>query len=71
LPAVLPATVVITPQDSMLPGVVFASGDEVEVSAKISSDGSATPKTGEPVGRLAYTVGRELTRSLVIDGLTP
>jgi cytochrome c-type biogenesis protein CcmH len=71
LPAVLPATVVITPQDSMLPGVVFASGDEVEVSAKISSDGSATPKTGEPVGRLTYTVGRDLTRSLVIDGLTP
>jgi hypothetical protein len=55
----------------MLPGVVFASGDEVEVSAKISSDGSATPKTGEPVGRLTYTVGRDLTRSLVIDGLTP
>ncbi len=71
LPAVLPATVLITPQDSMLPGVVFASGDEVEVSAKISADGSATPKTGEPIGRLTYTVGRDLTRPLVIDGLTP
>jgi hypothetical protein len=55
----------------MLPGVEFASGDEVEVSAKISADGSATPKTGEPIGRLTYTVGRDLTRPLVIDGLTP
>jgi cytochrome c-type biogenesis protein CcmH len=71
LPAVLPATVLITPQDSMLPGVVFSSGDEVEVSAKISADGSATPKSGEPVGRLTYTVGRDVTRPLVIDGLTP
>ena len=71
LPAVLPATVLITPQDSMLPGVVFGLGDEVEVSAKISADGSATPKTGEPIGRLTYTVGRDLTRPLVIDGLTP
>jgi cytochrome c-type biogenesis protein CcmH len=71
LAAALPATVVLTPEDSMLPGVVFNAGDTVEVSAKISPDGSATPKSGDPIGKIRYTVGRDGTLPLVIDGLSP
>jgi hypothetical protein len=69
--AALPATVVLTPEDSMLPGVAFNAGDTVEVSAKISSDGSATPKSGDPVGTIRYTVGRDGALPLVIDGRSP
>lgn len=71
LPAVLPASVTLTAADSMMPGVAFAVGDEVEVSAKISADGSATPKAGEPIGRTRHTVGGDGTVTLVIDGLSP
>lgn len=71
LPATLPATVTLTSADSMVPGLAFADGDAVEVSAKISADGSATPKSGDAIGRIAYTVGTDRTRPLVIDGLTP
>lgn len=71
LPSALPATVTLTPADSMVPGLAFADGDAVEVSAKISADGSATPKSGDAIGRISYTVGKDRTRPLVIDGLTP
>ena len=71
LPASLPAEVTLTAADSMVPGLSFGRGDTVEVSAKISADGSATPKPGDPIGRIRYTVGQDASRPLVIDGLTP
>lgn len=71
LPAQLPQTVVLTSADSMVPGLTFSSGESVEVSAKLSADGSATPRRGDPIGRLTYTVGRDAERTLVIDGLSP
>lgn len=71
LPASLPTEVTLTAADSMVPGLAFAGGDAVEVSAKISADGSATPKSGDAIGRIRYTVGQDATRPLVIDGLTP
>lgn len=71
LPARLPATVTLTPDDSMVPGLAFAAGDAVEVSAKLSADGSATPKSGDAIGRIAYAVGRDGELPLVIDGVTP
>lgn len=71
LPASLPATVTLTAADSMVPGLAFADGEAVEVSAKISADGSATPKAGDPIGSISHTVGKGGTLALVIDGLTP
>jgi cytochrome c-type biogenesis protein CcmH len=68
---VLPATIELTPADSMVPGLSFSVGDEVEVSAKISADGSATPKTGEPIGRTAYRVGESGIQTILINQLTP
>jgi cytochrome c-type biogenesis protein CcmH len=71
LPAILPATVTLTPEDSMVPGLAFAAGDTVEVSAKVSADGSATPKPGDAIGRITYTAGRDGSLPLVIDGVSP
>ncbi|MFM7627307.1 MAG: tetratricopeptide repeat protein, partial [Gammaproteobacteria bacterium] len=71
LPAVLPTSVTLTAADSMVPGLSFAEGDAVEVSAKVSADGSATPKAGDPIGSVRHTVGKGGTLALVIDGLTP
>lgn len=70
LAASLPVTVELTPADSMVPGLSFALDDTVEVSAKISLDGSATPKSGEPVGSTQYVVGRDSRKSIVIDGFS-
>ena len=71
LPAALPVTVELGPEDSMVPGLAISAGDGVEVSAKISADGSATPRSGDVVGRVAYTVGKDGLKPLLIDGLTP
>ena len=71
LPATLPVTVELGPEDSMVPGLGISSGDSVEVSAKISADGSATPRSGDVVGRVAYTVGKDGLKPLLIDDVTP
>lgn len=71
LPAQFPVSIELTPADSMVPGVSFAPNDTVEVSAKVSSDGSATPRSGDPFGSTRYIVGRDFKKAVVIDGLTP
>ena len=70
LAARLPTDVELTPADAMMPGRSFATGDRVEVSAKISRTGSATPSSGDLVGRVALTVGRG-TADILIDSRTP
>ena len=71
LPATLPVSVELTSADSMVPGLSFAPNDTVEVSAKVSADGSATPKSGDLIGRVRYIVGRDFKKSIIIDGRTP
>lgn len=71
LPAQFPVSVELTAADSMVPGLTFAPNDTVEVSAKVSADGSATPKSGDLIGSVRYIVGRDFKKSIVIDGLTP
>ena len=70
LVARLPTDVELTPADAMMPGRSFATGDRVEVSAKISRTGSATPSSGDLVGHVALTVGRG-TADILIDSRTP
>lgn len=70
LAARLPVDVQLTPADAMMPGRSFANGDSVEVSAKISRTGSATPASGDLVGRVALTVGRG-SAEILIDSRTP
>lgn len=66
----LPVTLELTARDSMVPGLEIQAGQAVEVSAKWSKDGVATPRAGDPIGSIAYTVGRDGLKSLVIDELS-
>lgn len=70
LPARLPVEVALTPADAMMAGRSFANGDTVEVSAKISRSGSATPASGDLVGRTTIVVGRAAA-NIVIDTRSP
>lgn len=66
----LPTTIELTAKDSMVPGLEIRSGQAVEVSAKWSKDGVATPRSGDPIGSIAYTVGSDGRKSLVINELS-
>lgn len=66
----LPVTLELTARDSMVPGLAIQAGQSVEVSAKWSKDGVATPRAGDPIGNIAYQVGRDGLKRLVIDELS-
>lgn len=66
----LPVTLELTPRDSMVPGREIKAGQAVEVSAKWSKDGVATPRAGDPIGSVAYQVGQDGLKRLVIDELS-
>jgi cytochrome c-type biogenesis protein CcmH len=66
----LPVTLELTARDSMVPGLEIQAGQAVEVSAKWSKDGVATPRVGDPIGSIPYKVGQDGLKSLVIDELS-
>jgi len=66
----LPVTLELTARDSMVPGLEIQAGQSVEVSAKWSKDGVATPRAGDPIGSIPYKVGQDGLKSLVIDELS-
>lgn len=66
----LPVTLELTARDSMVPGLEIQAGQAVEVSAKWSKDGVATPRAGDPIGSIPYKVGQDGLKSLVIDELS-
>jgi cytochrome c-type biogenesis protein CcmH len=66
-----PQTVELTNADSMIAGRSFAPDQQVEVVARIARSGSALGGTGDPVGQVAYHVGRDGLVDIVIDRLTP
>jgi cytochrome c-type biogenesis protein CcmH len=66
-----PQSVALHPSDSMVPGRAFASGQSVQVVARIARSGSPVGASGDPFGEVTYHVGRDGLVSLVIDQLTP
>jgi cytochrome c-type biogenesis protein CcmH len=66
-----PQRVALTPLDSMVPGRVFTTGQNVEVVARIARSGSPVGASGDPFGKIVYHVGTDGLVSLVIDRLTP
>ncbi|HXY75540.1 MAG TPA: hypothetical protein VEH54_01410 [Steroidobacteraceae bacterium] len=66
-----PQTVSLTPADSMVPGRSFASGQSVQVVARIAVSGNPVAASGDPFGEVTYRVGRDGLMNLVIDRLTP
>jgi cytochrome c-type biogenesis protein CcmH len=66
-----PQLVSLASTDSMVPGRAFASGQSVEVVARIARSGSPVGASGDPLGEVRYQVGRDGVVNLVIDHLTP
>jgi hypothetical protein len=66
-----PQSVALSPADSMIPGRAFATGQNVQVVARIARSGSPVGASGDPFGEVTYRVGRDGLVSLVIDRLTP
>ena len=53
--------------DSMMPGRTFAQGQQISITARVSFSGQPLPSAGDLYGELAYHVGRDGVRNLVID----
>jgi cytochrome c-type biogenesis protein CcmH len=66
-----PQSVALSPADSMVPGRVFAAGQNVQVVARIARSGSPIAVSGDPFGEVTYHVGQDGLVSLIIDRLTP
>ena len=66
-----PQTVELTALDSMLPGRAIASGEKVQVVARIARSGNPVGASGDPFGESAYMVGRDGLINIVIDRVTP
>jgi cytochrome c-type biogenesis protein CcmH len=66
-----PQSVTLTSADSMIPGRSFATGQAVQVVARIARSGSPVGASGDPYGEIIYRVGEDGQLNLVIDRLTP
>jgi cytochrome c-type biogenesis protein CcmH len=66
-----PQTVELTASDSMLPGRAIATGQKVQVVARIARSGNPVGASGDPFGESAYLVGRDGLINIVIDHITP
>ncbi len=66
-----PQTVVLTTADAMIPGQAFTVGEQVEVFARIAPSGEPADRPGDLSGETDYRVGRDGTRRLLIDHVTP
>jgi cytochrome c-type biogenesis protein CcmH len=66
-----PQTVELTSSDSMVPGRAFATGQKVQVVARIARSGNPVAASGDPFGEIAYQVGEDGLVNIVIDRVTP
>jgi cytochrome c-type biogenesis protein CcmH len=66
-----PQNVELTPADSMVPGRAFATGQKVQVVARIARSGNPIAGSGDPFGEAAYFVGHDGLVNIVIDHVTP
>ena len=66
-----PQTVVLRPQDTMVPGHAFTVGERVEVIARIAPSGNPLDQSGDLSGQTIYRVGHEGLAEIRIDHVTP
>jgi cytochrome c-type biogenesis protein CcmH len=71
LAARFPIDVELTAGDAMLESRRIASGQELEVVARIALGGSPTATRGDPFGQVRYHVGKDGRLNIVIDQLSP
>lgn len=71
LAAKFPLDVELTAADAMMPSRAISAGKRVLVVARISRSGRPEAARGDPYGEVSYDVGRDGTREIVIDRVTP
>jgi cytochrome c-type biogenesis protein CcmH len=71
LAARFPIEVELTAADAMLPSRRIASGQQLDVVARVALGGTPTASSGDPFGQVSYHVGKDGTLSIVIDRLAP
>jgi len=72
LEATFPQDVDLSTSDAMIAGRTFTEGQEVEITARVANGGSATPRSGDPVGTIRFKVAKDARRlPLVIGAVTP
>ncbi len=57
--------------DSMTPERALSKGQDLTITARISFGGGPLPASGDFYGELAYSVGHDGVRDLIIDKITP
>jgi cytochrome c-type biogenesis protein CcmH len=65
--AAIGTQVQLSAADSMMPGRALVRGRRVSITARVSFSGRPTPGAGDLYGELAYDVGHDGARDLVID----
>lgn len=65
-----PQTVVLRPQDTMVPGHTFSVGERVEVIARIAPSGNPLDQSGDLSGQTSYRVGHDGLAEIRIDHVT-
>jgi cytochrome c-type biogenesis protein CcmH len=71
LPLKFPVEVTLTAADAMLPERRIASGQTLDVVARISLSGQPQSTSGDPFGQVSYHVGKDGRLNIVIDKLAP
>jgi cytochrome c-type biogenesis protein CcmH len=71
LPAQFPVDVELSAADAMLESRRIASGQQLEVVARVALGGTPTATSGDPFGQVSYHVGKDGRLNIVIDRLAP
>jgi cytochrome c-type biogenesis protein CcmH len=71
MPARFPIDVELTAADAMLESRRIASGQQLEVVARVALGGTPTATRGDPFGQVSYHVGTDGRLNIVIDRLAP
>jgi cytochrome c-type biogenesis protein CcmH len=71
LPATFPVDVELSAADAMLESRRIATGQKLEVVARVALGGKPTATTGDPFGQVSYHVGKDGRLNIVIDRLAP
>jgi cytochrome c-type biogenesis protein CcmH len=71
LRAAFPVDVELTAADAMLQTRRIATGQQLEVVARVALGGTPTATSGDPFGQVSYHVGKDGRLNIVIDRLAP
>ncbi|MEO8019708.1 MAG: hypothetical protein ABI769_18005 [Pseudomonadota bacterium] len=71
LPATFPVDVELSAADAMLESRRIATGQQLEIVARVALGGTPTATSGDPFGQVSYHVGTDGRLNIQIDRLAP